>query len=211
VLASAAIPAIFPAVRVNRPQAARGWYFDGGTRLNTPIKPALQFGATRVVAVALNSLAPGPPQLAGEERPDALEGAGQILLGLLGDRLTADVLTLTMVNVMIAASGKQTLAARRRVPYIVVAPAQRDAIGECALRVFREHYSGPLQAIRSPDIALLARLTAGGADAKHAELLSFLLFAREFSKALIELGQRDARRWINQPHDFDALWQIGPI
>jgi NTE family protein len=211
VLASAAIPAIFPAVRVNRPQSARGWYFDGGTRLNTPIKPALQFGAARVVVVALNSLAPGPPQLAGEERPDALEGASQILLGLLGDQLTTDVLTLTMVNVMIAASGKQTLAARRPVPYIVVAPAERDAIGECALRVFREHYSGPLQAIRSLDIALLARLTAGGADVKHAELLSFLLFAREFSKALIELGQEDARRWINQPHDFDALWQTGWI
>ncbi len=211
VLASAAIPSIFPAVRVNRPQAARGWYIDGGTRLNTPIKPALQFGAARVVVVALNSLAPGPPRLAGEQRPDALEGAGQILLGLLGDQLTADVLTLASVNVLIAASGERTLAAKRRVPYIVIAPADRDAIGECALRVFRKHYNGPLQAIRSPDVALLGRLTAGGADAKHAELLSFLLFAAEFSKALIELGQDDARRWINQSHDFDELWQIGPI
>jgi NTE family protein len=211
VLASAAIPAIFPAVQVNRPQAARGWYIDGGTRLNTPIKPALQFGAARLVVVALNSLAPGAPQLAGEQRPDALEGAGQILLGLLGDQLTADVLTLASVNVLIAASGKRTLAAKRRVPYIVIAPATRDAIGQCALRVVREHYSGPLQAIRSPDVALLARLTAGGADAKHAELVSFLLFAKEFSRALIELGQQDARNWIKQSHDFDELWQIGPI
>jgi NTE family protein len=211
VLASAAIPAIFPAVQVKDPRVARGWYFDGGTRLNTPIKPALAFRAARVVVIALNSLSPGPLLLAGPERPDALEGAGQILLGLLGDQLTADVLTLGGVNVLIAASGKRTLAAKRRVPYVVVAPAQRNAIGQRALRVFREHYGGPLQAIRSPDIALLARLIAGGADAEHAELLSFLLFAPEFSKALIELGQEDARRWTDQTHDVDDLWQVGPL
>jgi NTE family protein len=82
VLASAAIPAVFPAVHVQQPPAARGWYFDGGTRLNTPIKPALEFGAARVVVVALSSLAAGPSQLAGEQQPDALAGAGQILSGI---------------------------------------------------------------------------------------------------------------------------------
>jgi NTE family protein len=97
------------------------------------------------------------------------------------------------------------------VPYVVIAPAERNTIGQCALRVFREHYGGPLQALRSPDIALLARLIEGGADAQHAELLSFLLFAPEFSKALIELGQEDAHRWINQTHDVDELWQVGPL
>jgi NTE family protein len=211
VLASAAIPVIFPAVEVVRPAVARGWYLDGGTRLNTPLKPALEFGAARVVVIALNSLAPGPRQLAGPQRPDALEGAGQILLGLLGDQLAADLLTLAGTNDLIAPPARLIGAAKREVPYIVIAPAERDTIGRCALRVLREHYSGPLQAIRSPDIALLARLVAGGADAQHAELLSFLLFAPEFSNALIELGQADARRWISQPHDFDALWQLRSI
>ncbi len=92
-----------------------------------------------------------------------------------------------------------------------MAPAERDAIGQLALGVIREHYSGALQAIRSPDIALLARLVAGDADAQHAELLSFLLFAPEFSRALIELGRADARRWIEKSHDLDGLWQVGPI
>jgi hypothetical protein len=41
ILASSAIPALFPAVRVTTPEQATGWYFDGGPRLNTPIKPAL--------------------------------------------------------------------------------------------------------------------------------------------------------------------------
>jgi NTE family protein len=211
VLASSAIPAIFPAVHVERPPLARGWYFDGGTRLNTPIKPALALGAQRVIVIALGSLAPGPPQLAGEERPDALEAVGQILLGLLEDQLTADLQTLVSINELTVGAPGSRIGEKRTVPYIVIAPAERDAIGQRALRVFREHYSGPLQAIRAPDIALLARLIAGGADAQHAELLSFLLFAPEFSRALVELGQADARRWVEQSHDLDELWQIGPI
>jgi NTE family protein len=211
VLASAAIPVIFPAVHVGRPQKARGWYFDGGTRLNTPIKPALALGAARVVVVALNSLASGPPQLAGDERPDALQGAGQILMGLLEDQLAQDVQTLATINELLSARGSSTRDRKRQVPYIVVSPRARGTIGEIALRVVREHCTGPLSVVRSPDLALLARLVAAGADPHHAELLSFLLFASEFAKALIELGQQDARRWLHEPHDLDGVWQVGPL
>ena len=209
VLASAAIPAVFPAVDVTTPERARGWYFDGGTRLNTPIKPALEFGATRVVVVALGSLAPGPAQLAGRERPDALVGAGQILSGLLEDQLRADLQTLVTINGLTGAT-RVAPGHKRRVPYIVIAPRARDTIAQAALDVLREHYSAPLQALRSPDIALLSRLVAGDADVQHAELVSFLLFAPEFTRALIKIGQADARRWIRQPHDLDDLWQLGP-
>jgi NTE family protein len=162
------------------------------------------------VVIALGSLAAGPAQLAGEERPDALEGAGQILVGLLDDQLAGDVQTLATINGLTRAT-RVVPGKKRRVPYILIAPAERDAIGQIAVRVLRRHYSGPLQAIRSPDIALLARLIAGGADAQHAELLSFLLFAPEFSQALIELGRQDAQRWVTQAHDFDGLWQLAPV
>jgi NTE family protein len=182
VRASAAIPTVFPAVHVECPAESRGWYFDGGTRLNTPIKPAIESGAARVVVVALNSLAPGPARLAGEEQPDALEGAGQILLGLLEDQLTSDLQTMATINEMTRAT-RIVPGRKRRVPYIVIAPARRETIGRCALEVFRRHYTGVLPAIRSPDVALLATLIAGGTDAQHAELLSFLLFAPEFAKA----------------------------
>lgn len=210
VLASSAIPVIFPAVHVEQPRIARGWYFDGGTRLNTPIKPALEFGAERVVVIALNSLAPGPRRLAGEERPDALEGAGQILRGVLDDQLAADVQTLATINGLTRAT-RVIPGRKRRVPYIVIAPAQQETIGQSALRILRQHYRNPLQAMRSPDISLLARLLVGSADAQHADLLSFLMFAPEFAKSLIELGKADAQRWLKQSHDVDGLWQLAPI
>ena len=116
VRASAAIPGIFPAVRVARPATAAGWYFDGGTRLNTPIKPALALGADRVVIVALNSIAAAPPQLAGQDRPDALEGAAQLIQAVLVDPLVNDVPHLAMVNELVAAAGGPELAEGGRCP-----------------------------------------------------------------------------------------------
>jgi NTE family protein len=211
--ASAAIPGVFPAVRVRQPGRAAGWYFDGGTRLNTPIKPALALGADRVVIVALNSIAAAPPRLAGEDRPDALEGAAQILQAVLVDPLVHDVRTLAMVNELVVAGGgdgSEELAGRRLVPYAFVAPPERDAIGRIAARTFVERFSSPSGAIASPNVALLGRLVAGGRDPAHGELLSYLFFAGEFAEALLELGRRDARGWLEQPHD-DGLWQVGQL
>jgi NTE family protein len=208
--ASAAIPGLFPAVHVERPAAASGWYFDGGTRLNTPVKPAIALGADRVVIVALNSIAEPPPKLAGADRPDALEGAAQLIQAVLVDPLVHDVRTLAMVNELVEAGAGPDgeLAGKRKVPYIVVAPRDRDAIGEVALRVFRERFSSPRAALRSPNVALLGRFLAGGRDAAHGELLSYLFFDGEFADALIELGRLDARRWLDEPHD-DGIWQLG--
>src|SRR4051812_7292265 len=207
--ASAAIPGLFPAVRVERPEPAAGWYFDGGTRLNTPIKPALALGADRVVIVALNSIVPAAPRLAGNDRPDALEGAAQLIQAVLVDPLVHDVRTLAMVNEMVAAAGGE-VAGRRQVPYVFVAPRERDAIGSVARRIFRERFLGPKGALRSPNVALLGRLLAGARDPAHGELLSYLFFDGEFADALIELGRLDARRWLEEQHD-DGLWQLGQL
>ncbi|HEY1360050.1 MAG TPA: patatin-like phospholipase family protein [Thermoleophilaceae bacterium] len=209
VRASAAIPGLFPAVRVHEPEPAAGWYYDGGTRLNTPIKPALALGADRVVVVALNSIAAAPAELAGPDRPDALEGAAQLIQAVLVDPLVHDVRTLAMVNEMVAGAGRE-VAGRRRVPYVFVAPRERDAIGRVALRVFRDRFAGATGALRSPNVAALGRLLAGARDPAHGELLSYLFFDGAFADALIELGRLDARRWLDEQHD-DGLWQLGQL
>ena len=95
VLASAAIPAAFPAIEIRRPRSASGWYGDGGVRLNAPLTPALALGADRVIVIGLNSSVTHA-RVGG--RPDAIDGVAQLLQVVLADQLAGDVTALAGVN-----------------------------------------------------------------------------------------------------------------
>ena len=62
--------------------------------------------------------------------------------------------------------------------------------------------------MRDRDLALLGQFVNADRSAVHGELLSYLFLAREFIDKLIALGQRDAKRWLEQRHDA-GLWQVG--
>jgi NTE family protein len=211
VRASAAIPGVFPAVRVAKPRAAGGWYFDGGTRLNTPIKPALALGAERIVVIALNSLRSSGPR----GRPEALDGAAQLAQAVLVDPLVNDVRTLATINTVLRARGagadgggrRRSRTSRKPIPYIFVAPEQPSEIGAIAARVYREHYAGLLEQARSPSIALLGRAFNAAQSPARGELFSYLFFAREFAEALMRRGREDARRWLDRRHD-EGPWRL---
>jgi NTE family protein len=210
---------------LTEPEDAAGWYFDGGPRLNTPIKPALWLGAKRVIVIALNSVAASltaPP----EQQPDFYVGAARLLHAALGDPLAQDIRTLANTNALItagltASNGRSGYgrAARQTqpggldqpvapVPYIFIAPEDPSAIGEIAQRVYRKHYRHAWNA-DARDLWLLGRVLDAGADAMHGELLSYVFFAGEFAEELIRLGQADACRWIDE-HPTD-LWQLDPL
>jgi NTE family protein len=224
VLASAAIPLLFPPILVESPKRARGWYFDGGTRLNAPIKPALDLGADRLVVIASDSIAGPTMELAsddddGSEPPDFGDGVLHLLEGALVDPLIEDMRTLGNVNAFFA-EGDQTgprlyrsvrgKAPYKRVPYVFVGPDKRGAVGRLASEVFAAHYGG-LRGLRAPDFQLITRLI-GGESATHGELLSLLFFDSAFTKRLIDLGRSDAERWLADMHDGgEGPWQIGPL
>ncbi len=227
VAASAAIPVVFPAVRVSEPARARGWYFDGGTRLNAPIKPALDLGADRLVVIAVDSIS-GPVLSRGSDDPDGLipdddppdigEGILHLLEGTLVDPLIEDMRMLGNINAFFTGEGAvgaslyrgvRGKSPYRRTPYLFVGPSERGAVGRIAAEVFQQRYSG-LRALRSPDMTLL-RQAVGGATETHSELLSLLFFDRHFCRELIELGRREARAWLESEHDEEGPWQLGPL
>jgi hypothetical protein len=74
--------------------------------------------------------------------------------------------------------------------------------------VYRKHYRRPWKP-GARDLWLLGKILDAGADAMHSELLSYVFFAGEFAEALIELGQADAQRWIDE-HPADP-WQLDPL
>ena len=212
VRASAAIEALFPAVDVTEPTDASGWYGDGGTSLNTPLKPALAFGAERVIVIGLNSI--GSSRQAAAMRPaDAFDGAAQALQALLADQLANDVATLATINQMVEGSAPEGRdgevgAGQRLIPYIFVAPRKRFAVGRLASATYREHYTGLSGLRHGLDLMLLGRLLDATRNGARGELLSYLFFAPEFTEALIEQGRRDAEWWLEQEHD-DGPWRVG--
>ena len=221
VRASAAIPTFFPAVRIDSPARARGWYFDGGTRLNTPIKPVLDLGADRLVLLATDSIERTrvPPAKAPDAAPDFSGGAVELLQATLVDPLCNDVRMLGKINLLAGeesgssdvdryqeARGKRPY---RQIPYIFVAPSSRGALGRRATEVFRDRYGG-LKGLRSPDFALLTRLL-GGVGHSHGELLSYLFFERDYVDGLIEMGRSDAKSWLDRVDGPDAPWYRDPV
>ncbi len=212
VLASAAIPGAFPAVEIQHPSAAAGWYGDGGVRLNAPLAPALALGADRVVAIGLNSSVTRDRPLV---RPDAIDGVAQLLQVVLADQLAEDVATLAAVNETLPdgpSAGRRGAGRKRhgRVPYIFIAPGDRLEIGRLARDVYKRHYAGLGGLLRDTDLALFGRIVNAERSSIHGELLSYLFLAREFIDDLIALGRRDAERWLDAKHD-DGLWQIGRL
>lgn len=209
VRASAAIPVAFPAVEVRDPEPARGWYFDGGTRLNTPIKPALELDVNRVIVIGLNSVASARKS---SHRPDLFDGASQVVQGLLSDPVIQDVQTLATINETLIHGGQAEAdgdSGRRVVPYIFVGPRTPNAIGEIAREVYRERYDG-LRSLRARDLAAIGRLIGADRSSTRGELFSYFFFAPDFAVRLIELGRADAKRWTEESHD-DGAWQRGHL
>jgi NTE family protein len=238
VLASAAIPGAFPAVEISEPRTAKGWYSDGGVRLNAPLKPALSLGANRVVVIGLNSSA---TPTGAARRPDMLDGVAQLLQAVLADQLAEDVATLATVNETLApkrsasggarpgagaraaATGMRAAAktpaasgtrARRRprrtIPYIFISPCDRLEIGRLARKVYDKRYAGVRGFLRDRNLELLGQFVNAEHSDVHGDLLSYLFLAREFIDELIALGERDANRWLEQRHDA-GLWQVGRL
>jgi NTE family protein len=213
VRASAAIPMLFPTVEVTSPRAARGHYADGGTRLNSPIKPALHLGADRVILIGLEPFAIQAPRPRLDARPGLADVAANVLDGLLVDPVGNDLRRLAAINSFYVedASRGPAPAARayrmargrdpyRPISYALVSPSRRGEIGRTAERVFQRRYGG-LRAWRGIDFAVIGA-TLGSGSRSRGELLSFLLFDEEFVAELLTMGASDARRWLRRHPRF---------
>lgn len=220
VQASAAIPILFAPVRIDQPHEARGWYVDGGVRLNAPIKPALDLGADRLVVVGTASISEPDlePGRHDSEAPGLRAATLNLLHGALVDPLVEDLRALGNINVFFSdgAPGAQRYRESRSkrpyrtIPYMFVGPRTPSVIGALASETFRECYGG-VRALRSPDFALLHRLL-GGAGPMEGELLSLLYFDPPFIERLVDLGASDARAWLDAPDGApEAPWRVEPL
>jgi hypothetical protein len=84
----------------------------------------------------------------------------------------------------------------RPMSYALVAPRRRGTIGRVAEPTFERRYGG-LRGLRDIDYAVMARVLGGSTHAR-GELLSFPLFDHIFITELLDMGRRDAMRWLRR-------------
>jgi len=214
VRASAAIPVLFPTVEVTAPRAAAGHYTDGGTRLNSPLKPAVDLGAEKVIVIGFEPFKRAAERPASARRkPSIADVAVNVLDGLLVDQVGNDLRRVAAINSFFVEDHSigpigsprayrmaRGLAPYRRISYALVAPRRAGEIGRLAERSFNERYGG-IRALRDVDFALMARVL-GADNRSRGEFLSFLLFDRQFVAALTEMGRGDALRWLRRHPRF---------
>jgi NTE family protein len=201
-LASAAIPLLFPPVRIDDEL-----YLDGGLRQNTPIAPALRLGATHIFAIGSSREIEGRVvREAGHHQSARAPGAafllGKVLNAFLLDHVDVDIELLTRINSVIvdgtraygpgfleqvsAQARKRGGQEYRHVHCMRVRPS--EDIG----RLANDHLKrGRLRG----DPILTKRLFGVldlGVDGE-ADLASYLLFDGPFCRRLIEMGRADAQ------------------
>ncbi len=202
VLASAAIPMIFPARRIGRE-----YFCDGGLRFNTPLAPAIRTGADRMVVIPLLRGVKVPPPHEEQERqeqyPSVAFLAGKLLVALLLDRIDYDLTTLRRFNELVAvleqtmtpeelARFQEVVIEARGAPYRQVEVLHfrpTSDIGRLAGRFLEER--GP-ESIGTWLSEQVIRRAAMMTQTVEADLVSFLLFDGGFARQLIALGRRDA-------------------
>jgi NTE family protein len=215
VRASAAIPLLFPPVVVTTPASAADYYIDGGTRLNSPIAPAIALGAERVIVIGFEPFAAPPPRPVTPVQPRLADVTANVIDGLLVDQVVADLHRPASINTFYAENaggvGGFSQSARsyrssqgkkpyKKVSYALVAPEHKGEIGRIAEEIFEQRYAG-WRGVLHPDYPLLSRVL-GGRSRSRGELLSFLMFDEHFTERLLDAGARDAQRWLDRHPRF---------
>jgi len=194
-MASSALPFIFPPVKINRE-----YFGDGSMRQIAPVSPALHLGADRLLVIGVGrQAAQSAVRQPSEGYPPLAQIAGHALDSIFLDSLEVDLERLQRINRTLAIIPPETLAKNgyplRAVDFRVITPSVPLS------RIAAEYAQDLPRVIRG----LLQ--TVGAMKRTGSNLVSYLLFEKSYCRALIRLGYQDT---MAQRDDLLGFLGYGP-
>ncbi len=187
VLASAALPFVFPAVQIDGE-----WHGDGGIRLAAPLSPAVHLGARRIIAMSTGyqrSLEEAvTPVVTGY--PPAAQILGQLVNAIFLDVIDEDVARMERMNELLRK----------------MAPHERDGLKPIDLLVLRPSVdlgklAGEYERYLPRKLKLLVR-ALGTKETESPDFISLLMFEPTYTQRIIEIGEADVETRLPEIRTF---------
>ena len=193
VMASTAIPLVFPAVRIGDE-----WYGDGSIRLSAPLAPAVHLGADRILGISnryqRSRREADEPAVQGY--PPAAQIIGILMNSIFIDALNQDAVTLERVNKLVEELPTYKRHGMRPVDLLQLRPSVD--LGRLAHDYEKE----------IPNAFRFLTAGLGTRETESPDWLSVLLFEPAYIDRLLDIGYHDARRQHDRIAQFLAQGRL---